>query len=54
MKAFKAFIKPPKRSVKIKIWINFLTSSGIGAEKVDVGAFSAEIVNGISRHRSLS
>ena len=33
MKAFKAFIKPfeaPRKSVKIKIQLNFFSSSGIG------------------------
>ena len=37
MKAFKAFIKPfeaPQRSVKIKIYLNFLSSSGIGTGRV--------------------
>ena len=37
MKTFKAFIKPfdaPQRGVKIKIQVNFLSSSGIGTERV--------------------
>ena len=36
--AFKAFIKPfqaPQRSVKIKIYVNFCSSPGSGAEKVN-------------------
>ena len=39
MKAFKAFRKPfdePQRSTKIKIDVNFLSSSGIWTEKVNV------------------
>ena len=39
MKAFKAFIKsfePPQRSVIIKILVNFFSSSGIGAGRVNV------------------
>ena len=38
MKAFKAFIKPfeaPQRSVKIKIQVKFVSSSGIGTGKVN-------------------
>ena len=38
MKAFKAFIKPfeaPQRRVKIKIYDNFLSSSGIGTGRVN-------------------
>ena len=37
MKAFKAFIKPfeaLQRSVKIKMYVNFFSSSGIGAGRV--------------------
>ena len=36
---YEAFIKPfvaPKRSVKIKIWVNFFSSSGIGTERVKI------------------
>ena len=39
MKAFKAFIKPfeaPQRSVKIKIQLNFFSSSRIGTGRVNV------------------
>ena len=39
MKAFKAFIKlfeAPQRSVKIKIKVNFLSSSGIGTKRVNM------------------
>ena len=38
MKAFKAFIKPfeaLQRSVKIKIYVNFFSSSGIGVGRVN-------------------
>ena len=37
MKAFKAFIKSfeaPERSMKMKIWINFYSLSGIGTGRV--------------------
>ena len=37
MKAFKAFMKPfeaPQRNVKIKIYLNFLSSSGIWTEQL--------------------
>ena len=37
-KALNAFLKPlqaPQGSMKIKIWVNFLTSSGIGTGKVN-------------------
>ena len=40
MKAFKAFTKPfeaPQRSVKIKILLNFFSSSGIGTGRVNNG-----------------
>ena len=39
MKALKAFIKifqAPQKSVKIKIWANFLYSSGIGTRALQV------------------
>ena len=39
MKAFKAFIKPfeaPQRNVKIKIYVNFLSSPGIGTGRVNI------------------
>ena len=42
MKAFKGFINPfeaPKRSVKIKIEINFLSFSEIGAGRVKISQF---------------
>ena len=38
MKAFKVFIKPfkaPQRSEKIKILLNFFSSSGIGTGRVN-------------------
>ena len=38
MKVFKAFMKPfeaPQRSEKIKIYLNFLSSSGIGTGRVN-------------------
>ena len=37
MKAFKVFIKPfkaPQRSVKIEIYVNFFSLSGIGVGRV--------------------
>ena len=42
-KPLKAFIKPfaaPKRSVKLKIYVNVLSSSGIGTRKVNVSTLS--------------
>ena len=42
MKAFKVFIKAfeaPQKSVKIKIQVNFLASSGIGKGKVKENIF---------------
>ena len=39
MKAFKAFTKhfeAPQRSVKIKIYVNFFSSFGIGVERVNI------------------
>ena len=42
MKAFKAFIKSfetPQRSVKIKIELNFFSSSGVGAGRVKANNF---------------
>ena len=39
MKAFKVFIKPfeaPQRSAKIKLYVNFFTSPGIGMGRLKI------------------
>ena len=39
MKAFKVFIKPfeaPQRSAKIKLYVNFFSSSGIGMRRLKI------------------
>ena len=47
--AFKAFIKPfeaPQRSVKIKISLNFSSSSGIGTGKVNMYYYGQMLMEG--------
>ena len=42
MKAFKAFIKPfeaPQRSVEMKNQLNFFSSSGTGARRVNIPTY---------------
>ena len=42
MKVFKAFIKPfevTQRSVKIKTYVNFVSASGIGTERINNSAW---------------
>ena len=57
MKAFKAFIKPfeaPQRSVKIKIQVKFVSSSGIETGKVNMwSVFKRRYSPGIQLQRDL-